>query len=206
MAAPGRPARLASTIMASSIPVTVKLDTAIISIVVRRKAIRMKTDTPSASWRRSGARSRSRFSWNRVRINSSEPVEKAYDTASAMNGTERATPNSVPPSGGAPSRTIDSRAWTMLAALAICGSGTTARNAPLWVARKITPLVESTKATTRIRPSDAAPVMTAHPSTASAAAPTMSDAIMSRRRSNRSAAIPAARPNTSIGANSIALT
>jgi hypothetical protein len=66
-----------------------------------------------------------------VRISRSDAVEKAYEIASARNGSERATPRSAPPTGGAERRTIAERAWVALAAAGICASGTTDRNAPL---------------------------------------------------------------------------
>ena len=105
----------------------------------------------------------------------------------------RDRPKSAPPTGGAPSRTIDIRAIATLDASASCGCGTTAFIAPL-DARA----VDDRRARVDERDDDDQPVAawcrrTAAPRTPSAEAPTTSRAIISRRRSKRSAATPAAR-------------
>jgi len=130
-AAPESPSRFASTITPNWIPATVKLLTAIITIVARKNGIRAKYRIPSTSSLRSDvAGTGSRSSWKRVRISSTEPVENAYETASAKNGSDRARPKSAPPTGGAERRTIAERACTALAAVGSCAVGTTERKAP----------------------------------------------------------------------------
>ena len=73
-------------------------------------------------------------------------VEKAYETASATKGSERATSKSDPPMGGPTMRTAAARPLWAPAASGSCSVGTTARIAPGWAAPKMAVPVPSTKA------------------------------------------------------------
>jgi len=65
--------------------------------LVRRYAFAQSHATPSRTCVRNGAGSRSRVSWNGVRIDVSVRIEPAYESASPRNGSERPSPKSAPP-------------------------------------------------------------------------------------------------------------
>ena len=100
-------------------------------------------------------------------------------------------PKRKPPSGGPARLTSDVRAVCAPTASGSCRAGTTARSAPTAAAVKTTEPIPSTSAAARIAQNGGWPATITTVSTTRATPRSASAAIMSRRRSNRSAASPA---------------
>ncbi len=102
-----RPCLRATTIMIRKSPSKTRFDHVKSSAHVRRNGRPQRKRKPSASCARSDSSSRSRDSWNGVRIASSVASEKAGERAPARNGNARPSPNSAPPLGGATSVIVE---------------------------------------------------------------------------------------------------
>ena len=126
-------------------------------------------------------------------------VEKAYETASATKGNERATSKSDPPMGGPMMRTAAARPLWAPAASGSCSVGTTARIAPGWAAPKMAVPVPSTKAMHGDDPEGRVEGDQDTARVPMAAARMASAAIMSVRRLKWSAATPAGMESTARG-------
>ena len=114
--------------------------------MVRWNGLSQRKWKPSASRARIGARSRSRSSWNGVRVASSASVASTYDTVWATNGSARPTVKSAPPIGGAARLTTASRPVTTATAAGNCAFGTTERSAPACATEKKAAPLPSTNA------------------------------------------------------------
>ena len=201
MRPPESPSSSAITTIAKSTPGPTKFASPNRNAVVRWNGLSQRKRQPSASRRRTGARSVSRSSSNGVRIVSSATAETAYDSACTTNGSPRATANSAPPSGGAASITTASRPVMVEIAAGSCRRGTTARSAPVCAAPKYAAPAPSTNATARIIQSSTRSRKTTAPRLPTATARTACAPIITRRRFQRSAASPAGSANSAIGSS-----
>lgn len=86
------PSRVPATTMTRKMPGMAKLPMPHRNAQLRRNGWLQRNLKPSAIYVPRGNGSRSRRSWNGVRIARSERKEKVYETASARNGTARPTP------------------------------------------------------------------------------------------------------------------
>src|SRR5438270_3561922 len=169
-------------------------------VVARRNGSRQRKRIPSASWARSGARSRSRTCWKGVRIATRATNEPAYETASTAKGKKRAMPKSAPPIGGPPTPTAPERACCTVTAAASSSVGTTARTAPTMLAWNTASPAPSTAASKGIGQKTGS-AATSRASAARAIARTASAASSCGLRGRRSAATPASSASSGIGAS-----